>query len=69
MNDQLVLNIRESTPVAAIRAIKIRRILLVFDPFLNFMENIGISLTSSKARTTDTTGRNHAVCAGIYLIV
>jgi hypothetical protein len=37
------------------------------EDFLNFIENIGISLTRSKLRMTETTGMNHGVAAQVLI--
>lgn len=63
--DQLILKIKAMTATTAMNAMKPILTLLVFEPFLNFIENIGISLTSRSERITETAGRNHALSAGI----
>ena len=59
MKDQLIFSITVATAKAATMAMKENLILLYADPFLNFSENIGTSLTISRASTIDTIGMKY----------
>ena len=56
MNDQWIPNATIMIGNAAQIAIKINLRLLYADPFLNFIDSIGISLMRSRDSTTETIG-------------
>ena len=62
--DQLIMKSRAIIAETAVKAMNPILAALVFDPFLNFIENIGISLTSSMERITDAAGMNQTLSTG-----